>query len=313
MNITIVIPTFNEVDCVDKLLKELKQKIFDVKKELNFDILFIDNCSTDGTQSKLKKIALENKFVKVIINRRNFGPFRSPFYGLMQVQSDAAIIIPADFQIPIEEILNLLNKYKEGYDVVLFKRSFNKENYLIKGLRNIFYKISNIFADKKLIENATGDGIYSIQSLKILKEFYDPYPFTRSLILEAGLNISYIEYEHQKRTKGKSGYNFISLIEAGLMGFVKHSRYFIRILILFGFILSLLSILIAISFLFYKLFYWDQFELGLAPIIIGLFGFNAFILFITGIIGEYLITILDYSRKFPLVIEKERYNFKKKL
>lgn len=310
MNITIVIPTFNEVNYVDKILKELKQKIFDVKKKVNFDILFIDNCSTDGTQSKLKKIAFENKFVKVIINRRNFGPFRSPFHGLMQVQSDAAIIIPADFQIPIEKILNLLDKFQEGYDVVLFKRSLNKENFLITNLRNFFYKISNIFADKKLIENATGDGIYSLQSLKILKEFYDPYPFTRSLILEAGLNVSFIEYEHQKRIKGKSGYNFISLLEAGLMGFVKHSKYFIRIMILLGFVISLISILIAIAFLFYKILYWDKFELGMAPIIIGLFGFNAFILFIIGIIGEYLIAVLDYSRKFPLVIEKERYNFK---
>ena len=313
MNITIVIPTFNEVNNIDLILDELKQKIFEKKKEINFDILIIDNNSNDGTQLKIKKIASENNFVKVIVNRRNFGPFRSPFYALMQVQTDAAIIIPADFQIPIVEIHTLIEKFKEGHDVVLFKRKRNKENLLIKGLRSFFYKTLNMFSDRKLIENATGDGIYSIQSLKILKEFYDPYPFTRSLILEAGLNISVLEYTHQKRRTGSSGYNFMSLVEAGLMGFVKHSRYFVRIMILIGFALSLISIFIALAFLFYKLFYWDNFELGMAPIIIGLFGFNAFLLFITGLIGEYLLTILDYSRKFPLVIEKERINFDKKI
>ena len=309
MHITILIPTYNEHENIDDLLSNINNELVDEYKKHSFEILFIDNNSIDGTQDKLRSIAKERKDIKVILNKKNFGPNRSCFYGLMQVKSDAAIILPADLQVPIKVVPNLVNELQKGNDVVLVKRKNSDEFFLMKYLRSFFYKIINKFSESKLIENATGDGIYSKYAISQLKKFYDPYPFTRGLILEVGLKISTVEYNHQLRSKGNSSYNFISYFEEGIMGFVKHSRYFLRLMILVGFLLSFISFVIAVIYLIYKILYWDTFSLGAAPMIIGLFGLGSFQLLLIGVLGEYSLTILDYVKKFPLVIEKERINF----
>ena len=309
MHITLLIPTYNECENIDDILSNIKNELTEEYKKHSFEILFIDNNSNDGTEDKLRSIAKERKDIKVILNKRNFGSNRSCFYGLMQVKSDAAIILPADLQVPINVVPNLINEFQKKNDVVLLKRKNSDEFFLMRCLRSFFYKIVNKFSESKLIENATGDGIYSKYAISLLQKFYDPYPFTRGLILEAGLKISTVDYSHQLRVKGKSSYNFMTFFEAGLMNFVKHSRYFLRLMIIIGLSLSFISFSIAIIYLIYKLLHWDTFSSGTAPVVIGLFGLGSFQLLLIGVLGEYLLTILDYTKKFPLVVEKERINF----
>ena len=158
-------------------------------------------------------------------------------------------------------------------------------------------------------KNITGEGLYDRSVINILKTIKDPCPYIRGLIFELGFKVDFIDFDQPPRQSGKSKNNFFTLFDLGLLGVVKHSNILLRIMILFGFFFGLISLIAALCFLFYKILYWDSFQLGLAPILIGFFGITSIQIMIIGLIGEYVSTVLNYSKNLPLVIEKERINF----
>lgn len=305
--ITFVIATYNEEENVENLVNELNDKVIS-KKSYSFEILFIDNDSKDNTASILKKLASQNKSIKIILNQRNFGPFRSPMHALQQVYSDAAITMPADGEFPVEKSLELIEKWENGSDVVLLRRKNSNKNYLMSKFRNLFYKILNAVSDIKLPEKTPGIGIFDKKVISEIRKRYDPLPYTRGLVAELGYKISYIDFNEELRKRGKSSYNFNTLLNFALIGFIKHGKP-LRLFMISGVFLGMLSFLTALFFLFYKILYWDTFEVGMAPLILGVFLLGSFQIFMLGFIGEYLLAILEYNKKIPLVIEKERINF----
>lgn len=305
--ISIVTPTYNEEGNIEKLCLDIKQEM--KKINLDYEHIVIDNSSTDKTIEILRNICRNDKNVKVIINSRNFGHIRSPYYGLLQSSGDACILMASDFQDPVDMIPKYLEEWKKGSKIVLGKKITSEENSLIFFIRNFFYKLLNKISETNLTENTTGSGIFDKSIIDQLKKINDPYPYLRGLINEIGGKINLVEFNQPNRKAGKTKNNFFTLYDMGMLGVIKHSRAPIRFVTFLGFLFSLFSILIAIVYFVYKLFFWNSFELGIAPLIIGIFGFASIQILLLGIIGEYVGILLIHQRNMPLVIEKERINF----
>ncbi len=305
--ISIVIPTYNEEKNIEELLNQIELYTKDL--DYDFEKIFIDNCSTDNTQSIIREICKKNKKVKAIFNNRNFGYTRSPYYGILQAKGDAVILCCADFQDPPELIPDLIKKWENGSRVVLLKRTVSNENYFLEKLKILFYKIIKLTSEVKLTERTSGSGLFDKKIIDELKKINDPYPYQRGLILEVVDEVDVLEFNRPKRIEGKSNSNFYNLIDVALLGIVKHSKIPLRFVTLFGFLASITSLIVGLFFLFYKLLFWYSFQLGLTPLIVGLFFGISFLVFMLGIIGEYIGFIFTQVRNLPLVFEKERINF----
>tara|TARA_B100001248_G_scaffold262627_1_gene260169 strand:- start:3083 stop:4015 length:933 start_codon:yes stop_codon:yes gene_type:complete len=305
--ISIVTPCFNEEQNIEKLCLEV-EKIFKNLK-YKYEHIVIDNKSTDKTRNILKSLVQKNKNLKVILNSKNFGHIRSPYYAMLQSSGDAVILLSADFQDPIELIPDLIDKWKNGNKVVMLKRKSSSENFFMTFVRNSFYKFISKIGETNLVENTTGSGIYDKDIIMNLKKINDPYPYFRGLITELTDSISIIEFHQPLRKYGKTKNNFYSLYDLAILGIIKHSKIPVRVMIIFGFISSLICLFISVLYFFLKIIFWSKFSLGLAPLIIGIFGLASLQILMLGILGEYVILILTHSRNLPLVIEEDRINF----
>lgn len=305
--ISIVTPTYNEEDNIQLICDNIKNEF----SKLNFDYehIVIDNNSTDQTVSILRNICKKDKNLKVIVNNKNYGHITSPFYGLLQSSGDATILMASDFQDPIELIPQLIKKWEENNKVVLLQKISSDENFIIKSMRKLYYRFLSKISNSNLTIDTTGSGIYDKTVIKIFRSIKDPIPYLRGLTTELEGNIELIKFDQPRRKAGKTKNDFFTLIDMAMLGFVKHSKLPLRFMIIFGLILSLVSICISIIFLFYKIFFWDSFELGMAPIIVGFFFMSAVQIILLGILGEYISVTLTHTRSLPLVVEKERINF----
>lgn len=306
--ISIVIPCYNEEDNVIDLYERIK-KIFKKFSYYKYECLFIDNNSKDKTVDKLREIASKDDRVKIIINARNFGHIRSPYYGLLQTKGDASILIAADLQDPPEIIHDFILAWESGYKIVIGIKEKSEESRIMFAIRGLYYKFVTAIAEIDLVRNFTGFGLYDRDFLHVLKKIDDPYPYFRGFISEIGFARKEISYTQPTRKHGKTKNNFYSLYDTAMLGITNYSKLPIRIATIGGFILSVLSLALSILFLILKLFFWSLFNIGIAPILCGLFFFFSVQLFFTGILGEYIASIHTKTMKRPLVIEKERINF----
>ncbi|MBS1638271.1 MAG: glycosyltransferase family 2 protein [Bacteroidetes bacterium] len=308
-HISVITPCYNEEGNV-RLLIETIRGIFDKLPQYTYEHVLIDNCSTDKTPDILREIAAVDKHVKVIFNERNFGWIRSPFHGLIQCYGDAVIYMVSDFQEPPQMIPQFLEKWEEGYKVVIGIKKQSKENPLMFAVRKFFYKMLASASDgEATIKNFTGFGLYDQKFISIIRNLDDQYPYLRGLVSELGFKRYEIPYEQPKRFAGKSSANFFKLYDVAMLGFTSHSKLPLRLSAFIGFFSSILSLLVALGYFVYKLIFWYEFSVGIAPMVIGVFFFSSVQLFFIGIIGEYIGAIHTQIRKRPLVIEKERLNF----
>ena len=306
--ISVVTYTFNEIENIESLYKEIKKILQDM--DIKYEHIVIDNNSNDGTQELLKKIAKDDKNFKVIINSQNFGQSKSPFYGLLQGKGDATILICADFQTPVNIIPKLIEKWNIGDEkIILAQKITTEENFFLKKTRNFYYLLLTKFSEKEMHKHTTGDGIYDKEVIEIFRRIEDPSPFLRGLVSEIGYKVGIVKYDQQKRKFGKSKNNLYSLFDIAISSLIKHSNFFLRLMTIFGLIMGIISFLSSVAFLLYKLFFWNSFQLGIAPLVIGMFFLGSIQIFFLGLIGEYVSLILSYKKKTPLVIEKERINF----
>ena len=305
--ISIVTPTFNEEENIKRLCSEIKVEV----ESLNYDYehIIIDNSSSDKTIDILREIASKDKNVKIIINSRNYGHIKSPFYGVMQANGDACILMVSDFQEPIYLISKYIKKWENGAKIVLGQKNISEENNFIFSLRKLFYTLLNKISETELSINTTGTGLFDKEVIDRLKKINDPYPYFRGLISEVGFDIETIKFDQPLRKLGKTKNNFFTLYDLAMLGVVKHSRMPLRIMTLLGFISSFGCLFVATIYLILKLIFWNSFELGSAPTIIGIFTISSIQIMLLGLLGEYIGVILMHQRNMPLVIEKERINF----
>lgn len=310
-HISVLTPCFNEQGNVGPLSKAVA-KVFEKLPQYTYEHIFIDNDSSDDTVKILKEIAQNDSNVKVILNARNFGHIRSPFYGMLQCKGDAVISLVSDFQDPPELIEDFLKKWEEGYKIVIGVKNKSKENPLMFAVRKFFYNLLSKASEgngESPVKNFTGFGLYDQQFISVLRTLEDPYPYFRGLITELGFNRYEIPYTQPQRASGKTKNNFFTLYDMAMLGFTNHSKLPLRLSAFIGFFSAVISFLVALGYFVYKLIFWDNFQVGMAPLVIGVFFFSSVQLFFIGIIGEYIGAIHTQIRKRPLVIEKERINF----
>ncbi|GCA75016.1 putative glycosyltransferase [Microcystis aeruginosa NIES-2520] len=307
--ISVVTPCYNEEGNIEEIYLQVKQIFADLEK-YDYEHLFIDNASQDKTVDILKGIAIKDSNVKIIVNARNFGAIRSIYYGIIQPDADAVVLIFADLQDPPDLIVDFIKKWEEGYHIVKGIKTSSEENFLLYSIRSFYYFLVTQLSDIKPTAHFTGFGLYDKKVVEVLKKIDDPYPYLRGIISEIGFDSAEIEYKQRQRKKGKSSYrNFYGLYDAAMLGITSHSSVPLRIATFLGFALSLLSLLVALGYLIAKLLFWDYFPLGTAPIMVGLFLLASVQLFFIGIIGEYIGLMHMRILKRPLVVERERINF----
>lgn len=305
--IGIVMPCYNEAQNVEPAYKAVKDAF--AAGGYEYEHIFIDNASEDGTFDILKKLAAADKRVKLIRNVRNFGHIRSPYHGLLQASGDAVIMMAADLQDPPELIAEFIKKWEAGSKIVVGVKTASGENPLMFQVRKFYYGMMHRLSEVRHIDNFTGFGLYDRQVLEILRKIDDPYPYFRGLIADIGFEIARVEYLQPARERGLTKNNFYTLYDMAMLGLTNYSKVPLRIATFIGFLMALASLLVALGYLVYKLVYWQEFSVGIAPIVIGLFFMFAVQLFFMGIVGEYVGSIHTKVLKRPLVVEKERVNF----
>lgn len=306
--LSIVTPTYNEIDNIEELLKRVKLSISHLE-QYDFEFLVIDNCSVDGTQEKLRELAAQDSRIKVILNARNFGHIRSPYYGILQSHGAATIYLASDLQDPPEMIPEFISEWEKGYKLVMAIKPVSKSSPVMHALRKAYYRFIDKISEVEIIKDSTGFGLYDKCVLDKLREINDPYPFLRGLICELGYEVKTLPFVQPRRLRGITKNNFYTLFDIAMLGMVSHSKVPIRIAALVGFMLGALSILTAFLFLVLKLLFWNSFPIGSAPLVIGLFFLFGVQLFFIGILGEYIGSIHTYIQNRPIVVEAERINF----
>ena len=309
--ITILTTCFNEAENIEHLYEETKREMLQIKADKGYDYehLFIDNASTDGTVAILRKLASNDPRVKVIVNAKNAGWVRSFQYAITQTYTDAVFYLEADFQTPPENIHRFVEEWEKGAEVVAGIKKNSEEGWIVRTIRKSFYRLLKKTSDADIIENFLGVGLYDKAFIDRIRNIDDSYPFFRGMVAELGVDIKTVDYDHKIRRAGKSHFNFFQMYDLAMLGFTSYTKMPLRVASFFGYICALGSIIVALITLVQKLLHWDSFSVGTAAISVGLFFFASVQLIFLGLLGEYISAILVQTRKRPWVIEKERINF----
>lgn len=307
--ISVVTPCFNEEGNVREVYERVRALMLKLGR-YRYEHIFIDNASRDSTFAVLNEIAAADPNVKVIRNARNFGHLRSPMHAMLQACGDAVICLMSDLQDPPEVLAQLLEQWEKGFSIVIAVKNRSREAAPMFLVRKLFYRLVNRLADDiETYENFTGFGLYDRKVINLVRQFGDAYPYFRGMIAEIGLPHAEVYYEQQRRKSGKTKNNFYTLYDLAMLGITKLSKVPLRLVTFAGFIGALLSMLGGTIYFGYKLLYWRQFTVGIAPIAIGMFLLGSLQLLFMGILGEYIGNIHTQVHNRPLVVERERLNF----
>jgi len=306
--ISIVSGCYNEEGNVQELYERVRQVILSAG-QYRYEHIFIDNSSDDRTVEVLKDIARRDHNVKVIVNARNFGHLRSPMHALLQAHGDAVICMASDLQDPPEMIAEMIAKWEDGYSMVLGIKKSSQENPLMFWVRRQYYQLVERLSQIQTIQNFTGFGLYDRHVVEAVRSFGDPYPYFRGMIAEIGLPHYKLLYDQPARKRGITTNNFYSLYDLAMLGITNLSKVPLRLVTALGFACSILSLMAGLAYFAYKLLFWTNFTVGIAPLIIGLFFLGSVQLLSMGILGEYIGSIHTQVQKRPYVTEKERINF----
>lgn len=307
--ISIMVPCFNEEENVVPLSEALIAMFEKDLPQYDYDILFIDNDSTDTTRVRIRMLCESNPKIKAIFNAKNFGQFNSPYYGILNTDGDCTIPVCADFQDPIEVIPKLVAEWEKGFKIVCAVKTKSKENPIMYFLRSCYYKLIRKMSDVDQIEHFTGFGLYDESFVKVLRDLKDPIPFIRGIVGELGFKRTEVEYVQAKRRAGKTHNNFLSLFDAAMLSFTSYTKIGLRIATFAGFGGAAISGIVAFVYFIMKLLYWDRFPAGMLPLIFLVSFLGSLQLFFIGLMGEYIISINKRVMNRPLVIEEERINF----
>ena len=311
--ISIVIPTYNEHENINIAYNAVTELFEKNLPNYDYDIIFVDNCSTDDSRSMIRRLAEQDKeHIKAIFNARNFGQARSHFYGLTQADGDCAVLLHADLQNPPEVILEFVKKWEDGAKVVIDIKDNSKENPILFFLRTCYYKVFAHISEVEQIEHFSDFELLDRDFLKVLQDLDDPSPYLRGIISELGFKMERVHYLQNKRERGKTKANFRTLYDFAMNGITSYSKSILRVATISGFVLSFISVVIAIITFVKKLLFWNTFEAGIAAISVGVFFLGSVQLFFIGLLGEYILNMNVRILHRPLVIEEERINFEEK-
>lgn len=307
--ISVLLPCYNEVENVAPISEAVIGEFVTKLPQYDYEIVFIDNCSTDGTREKIELLCRSNKKIKAIFNAKNFGQFNSPYYGMCQTNGDCTIAMCCDFQDPVDLIPRFIAEWEKGYKIVSAIKTQSEENKIIRFLRTCYYKTIKKMSSVEQIEHFTGTGLYDKSFIDVLRNLDDSTPFLRGIVAELGFLRKDIEYTQAKRRAGKSHNNWYTLYDAAMLSFTSYTKVGLRMATIMGFCFALLTMFMAFLYLCAKLMWWDSFPMGTAPMLIGTFFIGSIQLFFIGLLGEYILNINVRVMHRPLVVEERRINF----
>lgn len=308
--ISIVVPCYNEKDNVGPMCKALTELFAGPLAAYDYEIIFADNYSRDGTREILRGLCAENRKVKAIFNCQNFGQINSPYHAILQSSGDCTVLLAADFQDPVEMIPVFVKEWEQGgYQVVCGVKTASRENKLMYFLRSCYYHAIKRMSSVEQIEHFTGFGLYDRNFVQILRELQDPTPFLRGIVAEYAPNRKEVPFEQPRRRAGKTHNNWYSLYDVAMLSFTSYTKVGLRLATFFGFAIAGIGFVIALVYLIMKLVYWDRFVAGMAPILIGIFVLGGIQIFFIGLLGEYILNMNTRIIRRPLVVEEERLNF----
>jgi polyisoprenyl-phosphate glycosyltransferase len=309
--ISVVTPCYNEEANVTECYETVKAVFEQQLPGYDYEQVFCDNASQDRTVEILKGLAAKDQRVKIIVNSRNFGPFRSLFNGLMSTSGDAVVVfLPADLQDPPEVIVEFIRKREEGYEVVYGIRKQREEGWIMRTVRRVYYRLVSRMANIQIPVDVGEFQLVDRKVVEALRQCDDYYPYVRGMIASCGFRSAGVEFTWKARKRGLSRNRFYDLIDQGLNGMISFTNVPLRLCMFFGFIVAMLSFLYGLFTLVSNLVYFRQLaEPGIPTLIVALFFFFGFQLLLFGVLGEYISAIHSQVRKRPLVVERERVNF----
>lgn len=307
--ISVLIPCYNEIENVEPISLAIIEQFNNNEPQYDFEIIFIDNYSTDGTREKLEEMCRKNMNIKAIFNAKNFGQNNSPYYGICQTTGDCTIVMSCDFQDPVELIPKFISEWEKGYKVVSGIKTSSAESALLYFLRTCYYKMIKKMSSVEQIPHFTGYGLYDKSFVEILRKIDEPMPFLRGIIAEFATNRTTIEFHQPERRAGKTHNNWWSLYDIAMLSFTSYTKVGLRIASLVGFLISAFNMLFAVIYFIAKMIWWDTFPMGRAPLLIGMFFLGSIQLIFLGLLGEYVMGINTRVIHRPLVVEEKRLNF----
>ncbi|MDO4284164.1 MAG: glycosyltransferase family 2 protein [Eubacteriales bacterium] len=307
--VSILIPCYNEEENVGPMSAAIDRIFREELPQYEYELVFIDNDSTDHTRPLLRGICANNPRVKAIFNAKNFGQFSSPYYGICQTSGDCTICLACDFQTPPELIPELVAKWEEGYRIVCAVKTQSEEGRVIRFLRSCYYKLIKKMSNVDQIEHFTGDGLYDRSFVQVLRDLHDPTPFLRGIVAELGYRRTQVEYDQQKRRAGKTHNNWGTLYDGMMLSFTSYTKTGLRFAGMAGSVLSVISLIVALVYLILKLLFWNRFPAGMIPVLLAVCVFSSVQIFLIGLLGEHILSINKRVMNRPLVIEEERINF----
>ena len=308
VELTVITPCYNEEENIEQCISDLAQIIYAYAPNLNYEHIISDNASTDKTLNVMKDLKKKYPNIRILKNSRNIGPVLNIWSALNFARGELVIpFLPADLQDPVSVIPKflLLIQNNPEVDTVFGIRKNRKESFCLRKSRNLYYKIITRSGQVELPEHAGEFLITRKEIIKSILETNQEYPYIRGLIAQTSQSTKSIEYDWDKRTKGKSKNSFWSLLDEALNGFVSVSRIPGRFAIIFGFIMSIFGILFAIINFIATIVDTTKVTPGIPTIIVGLFLFSGIQLAFLGLIGEYVLSIHRQVKRNPnhIVVE----------
>jgi len=302
--VSVVIACRNEEDNVEAISAAVIERLSTVTD--SFDIIFIDNKSSDRTVELVKALSARDPRIRLIVNTRNYGQMRSPTHGIYQAGGRSVISMCADFQDTPDLLPEFVRRWREGADIVLGIRESEKSGAMLTFMRGLSYKLQSTFGDYPIIPNATGFGIYDRRVVEAIRSLNEPEPFFRGLLVETGYRIEMIAFKRPARAGGRSNNNFFTLLDFALNGLAGSSKRLLRAPLYVAFVIGLLTAITLLGSVV-ALFTGKSVQLWLlAAMLEGQF---CMLFLFLGLLGTQIALISERTRNQPLVLEQERVNF----
>ncbi|WP_242185154.1 glycosyltransferase family 2 protein [Sphingomonas sp. CARO-RG-8B-R24-01] len=307
--ITVVSPCFNEEENVEACYRAVRDLFDGPLAGYEREHIFADNASADATPAILRTIATADPCVKVVLNARNYGPFRSNFNALRYATGDAVVVFLAvDLQDPPEVIVDFVRHWEAGAEVVAGARVNRQESLLLRTCRAIFYRLVKVLSEIDIPVNVGEFQLIDRKVWSAVIQHNDHYPYIRGLIASVGFNRVIIPYTWKARKSGISKNNVLRLVDQALNGIFSFTNAPLRICTFLGFGLAAICILYSLFAVIYYLFDPSMAPRGITTLIVSLFFLSGVQLAFIGMLGEYVTSIHAQVRRGPMVVERETIN-----
>lgn len=307
--ISVVIPCYSEEKSVRLMYERLTKVFAEQLPQYDYEIIFVDDYSPDGTEGEIRKVCAEDKHVKGVLNAKNFGFTRNVFASLLYGTGDATFMLFGDLQDPPELLPKLVAEWESGKKVIVGQKTKSEESKLLYAMRSLYYWLIGTLSNSKQIAHYNGFGLYDRSFIEVIRQLDDPAPYLKGIVAEFGMELSIVQYEQAKSLRGKSGCRFKTNYDVAMLGITSYTKILMRIATFIGAGLGIFSAILALFVLISKLCNWGSYPYGTAAILIGVFAIGAVQLFFMGILGEYILSINTRTMHRPLVVVGEKINF----